>query len=265
MFCLEGRKETGTRMNEQELLKNKILDADKTAYERNILKVCGFLSLDEQSVYHGLQKEFLTKEHFLSGGHEEAERVMAFFLPDYLDRESAVREKISAVSVVPANRRFAEELTHRDYLGALMNLGIERECIGDILADNERCVILVQSGIAGFVADSLTRIRHTNVECAVEEGGIPDIRPRFEELKVNIASERVDAVTAAVFRVSRQKASELVASERIFINGQTVVSAGRTLKEGDRVSVRGAGKYIYDGISGSSRKGRLFADIRRFV
>ena len=76
-------------MNEQELLKNKILDADKTAYERNILKVCGFLSLDEQSVYHGLQKEFLTKEHFLSGGHEEAERVMAFFLPDYLDRESA--------------------------------------------------------------------------------------------------------------------------------------------------------------------------------
>jgi RNA-binding protein YlmH len=75
----------------------------------------------------------------------------------------------------------------------------------------------------------------------------------------------VDAVTAAVFRISRQKASDLVTAERIFINGQTVLSAGKGLKAGDRVSVRGSGKYIYDGISGSSRKGRLFADIRMFV
>ena len=252
-------------MNEQELLKNRILEADRTAYERNILKVCGFLALEEQDLYHRTEREFLSAEHFLDGGHPEAERVLAFFLPDYLDRESAVREKIAAVSVSPLNRHFAEGLTHRDYLGALMSLGIERECIGDILAGPDQCMIYVLSGIAEFVAENLTRVRHTSVECRILEAGESAPEQQFRELKVNIASERVDAVTAAVFRISRQKASDLVTAERIFINGQTVLSAGKGLKAGDRVSVRGSGKYIYDGISGSSRKGRLFADIRMFA
>ena len=81
----------------------------------------------------------------------------------------------------------------------------------------------------------------------------------------NIASERIDAVAAAVFRASRQKAAAAVSSERILINGVLTLSPSRQLKPGDRVSVRGAGKFIYDGISGSSRKGRLFADIRKYV
>ena len=87
----------------------------------------------------------------------------------------------------------------------------------------------------------------------------------YEELSVNIASERVDAVIAAVYRAARQKAADAVNAERVYINGQTVSSAGKTLKAGDRVSVRGAGKFIYDGISGTSKKGRLFADIRKYI
>lgn len=281
-------------MENTELIKRRLLDADRAAYGRNILKVCGFLSLEEQSIYHSLEREFMSTQHFLSGGTEDADRAAALFLPDYMDRAAAENEAICAVVIEPANRRFADELTHRDYLGALMNLGIERECIGDIMVKHARsetagradeaagqkskitgdtgasAVIFVLREMAEYVCRELTRVKHTVVECRQLEldeyraSGAAFIQ-EYEELKVNIASERIDAVTAAVYRVSRQKAADVIAAERVFINGRVVSSAGKTLKEGDRVSVRGTGKYIFDGINGTSRKGRLYADIRKYL
>ncbi|MDO4960555.1 MAG: YlmH/Sll1252 family protein [Eubacteriales bacterium] len=268
-------------MDDREILKRRILDADRTAYERNILKVCGFLALDEQNIYHSAARGFMSPMHFLSGGHGEAERAAAFFLPDYMDREEAEAERICAVKVTPVNARFSDELTHRDYLGALMNLGIERECIGDILIDRgsasdsagspdaghvpAAAYVFVLREMSELIARELTKVRHTNVSCEIVETADISVQPEFEELEVNIASERADAVIAAVYRVSRGKATDVIAAERVFINGVTVTSAGKLLKAGDRVSVRGSGKFIYDGISGSSKKGRLFADIRKFV
>ena len=282
-------------MENTELIRRRLIDADKAAYGRNILKVCGFLSLEEQSIYHSLEHEFMSTQHFLSGGTEDADRAAALFLPDYMDSDTAENETLCALIVKPANKRFADELTHRDYLGALMNLGIERECIGDIMvkpasrafanetderdregkstflnAADASAVIFVLRDMAEYVCRELTKVKHTTVECSLQE--LSEYRvsgaaftQEYEELHVNIASERVDAVTAAVYRISRQKAADVIAAERVFINGRAVSSAGKTLKNGDRVSVRGTGKYIFDGINGTSRKGRLYADIRKFV
>lgn len=252
-------------MDDRELLKKRITEADKTAYERSILKVCGFLSAEEQGEYYRLERGFVSEQHFLNGGHPEAERQMAFFVPEYMDKDEAVAEKISILKITPVNARFSEELNHRDYLGALMNLGIERECTGDIIADRDRCFVFVYKELEEMICRELTRIRHTTVNCVPADEAPETILPTFEKLCINIASERIDAVAAAVFRASRQKAAAAVSSERILINGVLTLSPSRQLKPGDRVSVRGAGKFIYDGISGSSRKGRLFADIRKYV
>lgn len=285
-------------MENTELIKRRLLDADRAAYGRNILKICGFLSLEEQSVYHGLEREFMSTRHMLADGTEEADRAAALFMPDYMDEDTAVNEAICAVLARPVNQRFADELTHRDYLGALMNLGIERECIGDIMvvrhahdasdagsgrskqtgggAKNSAvggassAVIFALSEMGEYICRELTRVRHTSVECSLlrmDEYRSSDtgFTQEYEELSVNIASERVDAVTAAVYKVSRQKAADVIAAERVFINGRVVNSAGKPLKAGDRVSVRGTGKYIFDGINGTSRKGRLFADVRKYV
>lgn len=261
-------------MDNTEIIKNKLRDADKAACGRNILKVCGFLGIQEQSIYHELEREFVTAEHFLSGGIEAADRSAAFFLPDYMDSETALRETICAVIAKPVNARFSDELTHRDYLGALMNLGIERECIGDIIVTgqgNAETIIIVMRGMADFIAGELRRVKHTSVECSImelkelENADFFNTEKSFEEMAVNVASERADAVVAAVYRISRQKAAELVAAERVFVNGRLLSSAGKDLKDGDTVSVRGSGKFIYCGVSGTSRKGRLYADIKRYA
>ena len=155
----------------------------------------------------------------------------------------------------------------------MMNLGIERECIGDIrILKGERmgAVIYARADMAEYIARNLTKVKHTDMDAGciclkeLKGSGVVGIQ-EFEAVSVNIASERVDAVIAALYRVARQKAADVINAERVFINGQAVSSAGKTLKEGDRVSVRGTGKFIYDGISGTSKKGRLFADIRKYV
>ena len=260
-------------MNEKELISKKLLEADRAAYGRNILKTVGFLSLEEQGIYHSLVREFMSEAHFLSGGEEDNDRALAFFMPSHIDREQALNDSIRAIICEPLNHRFADELTHRDYLGAMMNLGIERECIGDIRilkGTHEGALIYARTDMAEYIAQNLTKVRHTTVTCKcmslseLKAGNIAGTQ-EFEELAVNVASERVDAVIAAVYHVARQKAADVIDAERVFINGQITNSAGKTLKEGDRVSVRGTGKFIYDGISGTSRKGRLFADIRKYI
>lgn len=290
-------------MENSELIRKKLSDADNIAYDRNILKTVGFLSLEEQSIYHALEREYKTAEHFLFGGGEESDRCIAFFLPDYMDRETAEAESIAVIIAAAVNARYADELTHRDFLGALMNLGIERELVGDIRVfkpgkeqaakaagtdtdpHNKSCrfftdktgrkceptaVIYVRADMAEYISRELTKVRHTDINCTVlslnefKETGIGGMQ-EFEFLHVNVASERVDAVIAALYRVSRQKAADVINAERVYINGRIAQAAGKLLKEGDRVSVRGTGKFIYDGVNGTSKKGRLYADIRRFV
>jgi len=256
----------GLAVDDKELIRTRLTELDRMAYERGILKCSGFLSYAEQSEYHLLERSgaFHTAVHFLDGGYEGAERAAAFFLPDYMEPTDAVEAEITAVRAAAVNERFADELTHRDYLGALMNLGIERDCIGDILTGDSDCTFFCSADMADYITENLLRVKHTSVRCEKAGREELNIRQELEELQVNVASERIDAVIAALYRISRQKAAQLIDAEHVFINGIVVTSAGKQMKEGDRISVRGHGKFIYDGIGGSSRKGRLYVALRRY-
>lgn len=252
-------------MDDRELIKAMLTDADKRAFERNIPVSTAFLSMDEQNIYFGLSQMFKSWLHFLDGGHEDPDRAAAFFLPDYADRGFETAEAIKGVRVTPLNERFAEELSHRDYLGALMNLGIERDTIGDILTGEKECYIFALSSIAEVIVNELSRVRHTSVACEIADRESVNIKPKFEELSVNVASERADAVIAAVYKISRQRAAQLIDADHVVISGRQSVNSAKNLKEGDRVSVRGFGKFIYGGVNGNSRRGRLYVDIHKFA
>lgn len=96
---------------------------------------------------------------------------MAAFIPDALylcyGKKELSPEEIGypfrAVRVAPLNRRFSEELTHRDYLGAILNLGIERAKIGDILPMDGDALVFVHDDMTGFIQEQLVRVRHTSV------------------------------------------------------------------------------------------------------
>lgn len=264
--------------NDNSMLIGHIKDLASRAYQNDYTTHTNFLGLSElaavldeinksggsaaNQVYNGVK-------FTLYGGYEDSERNVLCFLPSYLDAESLKLQEdeggsiVSCLKVVPVNAKFADKLTHRDFLGSLMNLGIERDIIGDILVseDGHVAYLFILKDMEELICKELIRIKHTCVKCIPVSNKECDIRPSFEEISGSVASERLDAVLALVYRISRSQAQELVSRQLVFIDGRCAFSAGYDLKEGSRVSVRGHGKFKYLGQTGSTRKGRLMIKV----
>lgn len=269
-------------MAENTQLTKRVKELSRKAYQDNYVTHTQFLSASEQADFleaagknavdpadsSQSSGRFQGVPWILYGGWEEAERRVLCFLPDYLDAESfrlqedAEPEVLCCLEVRPVNRKFADALTHRDYLGALMNLGLERDRIGDILTDGEVAYLFVMRENAELIEDELIRIRHTSVRCRRLPASSCTIRPVFEEKEGSVASERLDAILAMVYHLSRGGAQELIENEAVFVDGRTAFSGGYDLKPGSRVSVRGHGKFQYLGAGATTRKGRIYARVK---
>lgn len=264
----------------KEFLAGRIKDLATRAYTNSFVTHTDFLSASEIAMFYQILasegvpsnvRQYCGAQYVVYGGFPDAERAMICFLPDYLDEETFMKAEesepsvMSCVRITPVNNKFADDLNHRDYLGSLMNLGIERDQIGDILGGENEAYVFATTEIAEMICSELIRIRHTSVRCQKVNGADCDIRPRFEEIGGSVASERTDAILAFVYHLSRAEAQRLIESEAVFIDGKTCYSGGYDLKVGARVSVRGYGKFIYDGPSGTTRKGRLFVQVRKYI
>ncbi|MGI6079830.1 MAG: YlmH/Sll1252 family protein [Candidatus Avilachnospira sp.] len=252
-------------MDERELLEGRLRELSRISYERDIPRHTDFLSLSEQSVFYDMDRRDIASNSVLEGGYEEAERRIVFFLPEYADAASEAEDAISLIKVEPLNLKFSDVLTHRDFLGALMNLGIDRSKTGDIITAKDKTYIFCLREVEELICSELLRVKHTSVRAEAVALSECDIRPELKDMSVNVASERADAVIAAVFKLSRNVSQTLIASESVFSDGRVLRQPSASLKEGARVSVRGHGKFIFGGISGNTKKGRLYVDIRRYV
>lgn len=264
-------------MKADDLLTARFRELAERSWHRDILQHTDFLGVSEQAAFHELAGSLAGARYILYGGHPEADRQMLIFLPSYLElpREGSPEAEgilsgmfsdlVACIRISPLNEKFSDALTHRDYLGALMNLGIQRDKTGDILTEGSRAWLYCSRDIAELVCRELTRVKHTSVSCEEVPPGEAEVRPKFQELSVNVASERLDAVLAAVYKLSRGAAAELIAGEKVFVDGRTAGKTGGTLREGARISVRGYGKFIYDGREKETRKGRLYIRVRVFL
>lgn len=272
-------------MEREDFLLAHLRDLSRRAYQNAYLTHSNFLSEAELArASDMLSREGMSGQgnapFFSYGGWEEAERRVLVFLPEYLTQEEflyAERQESTVVAllhVFPRNHRFAEPLGHRDYLGSLMQLGLEREQIGDILVGNRReeepdskdeAYLYVMADRAELIAAELRRVRHSTVVC--ERVPLTDCRlgKRFRELSGSVASERLDAVLAMAYHLSRGRAQELIGAELVRIDGRTADSAGTLLREGQRVSARGLGKFLYLGTGSRTKKGRVYASVRLYV
>ena len=194
------------------------------------------------------------------------------FAPSPLVRHSFSRSSmlryysfpISVLKISPLTPKFAQELEHSDYLGAIMNLGIERSLIGDILIKEKDAYVYCMNHIAEFITDNLTTVKHNHVRATVCDE-IPDIiRPVLTEFEVIAASARIDAVVASITKLSRSSALEFFSAKKVFLNGINIENNSAQLKPGDILVIRGFGKFIFDGCGNETRKGRVYVHMRRY-
>ncbi len=243
--------------------KKRLVELSRLAYTRNIVTFSDFLNLNEQNILHTIPRGELPTGYETCGGYDFSERQMAAFLPDalYYDYEYP----FCVLDITAVSPKFAGKLTHRDYLGALMNLGVDRSRFGDILVGEDHTLLFAEKEIAPYTAENLTQVGRTRVQAVVKE--VKDIRyePRMQEIKGNVPSLRLDAVISTAFPMSRSKITPYIEGGKVFVNGRLVTSNGYQLKEGDLISVRGLGKLRYAGLLGETRKGRYFIRIQKFI
>jgi len=243
--------------SEKELrqLKKRFLELGEKSYQQNMYIFTGFLGLSEQEVFLQTAQAMEHVPFTMWGGHDECERQMVRFGSE---EEFGYEEKfpICCIGIRPILEKFADNLSHRDFLGALMNLGIDRSTLGDIYIKGKSGYLFCTETIAGFIVENLDKVKHTNVTCEMLET-LPDLAfgEAVEEEHLT-ASERIDGVIAKLYHISRNQSIELFRMKRIYVNGRLNENNSYHLKPGDAVSVRGYGKFTYDGISQETRKGK---------
>lgn len=225
------------------------------AYEKSFNTFSEFLNLEEQSI---LANTYLPCVKF--GGYENAERVVAGFGENI----TVIDFPISLLEISPVMQKFADRLSHRDFLGALMNLGIKRELLGDIIVKDNIGYLFCLEHIKDYIIGSVDRIKHTTVTVK-EIKGLPNnavsVPVRYE---IIVSSLRADAVISAVYNLSRNDSAKLFAQEKVFVNSRQVSSPSYQLKNGDIVSVRGFGRFIFDSVLRRTKKDRLVISIQKY-
>ena len=239
-----------------------LLDLCRKSEKTGAWQYSGFLSPAEQDDLLR-DREAAGFSFRLAGGYANAERKI---LAAGNEAEMGPPDlPITVIAVAPKSAKFAEELTHRDYLGAILGLGIERSLIGDILVRDRRAWFFCLSSAAEMLVSSLVQVRRTAVTAETAAADVPELQPRYEPLGVNVASERLDAVIAAFAGLSRGQADRLFAAEKVFVNGRMITDRSFRLREGDVFSARGFGKAVYDGIEYETRKSRYRVRLRKLV
>lgn len=250
-------------MTKEEVFLKRVLDLANMAYRKNIPTNTDFLTLYEQDLFLSSKQNVPPVDYKLNGGTAFSERKMICFLPDKELYSTFL--PIDIIEIFPVQIKFSDELSHRDYLGALMNLGIERSVLGDILIrEDKRAYLFCKQNMTEYIIQNLSFVKHTNMTCRRFCGEIEELKPRMEQVKGSVASVRLDSILSVAFQGSRSSLSGLIESKKVFVNSRLVESNSYQLKPGDVVSVRGYGKFIYQDITGTSRKGRNYVSLLKY-
>ena len=239
---------------EERLLLSRVWDKCEQCRTRNIPTATGFLSPAEQAAAQGFLVLLGARESGIFwGGYDGAERKRLLFLPEWMAEPDGTE-----IAAVRAACRSGGDLTHRDFLGSLMGMGIVREKIGDVLVGPDSADVLVLDTVAEFLAQSWESAGRVKLRVAEIDPGcvhIPEIRR--EERRDTVSSLRLDAVCSTGFRMARGKAAALIESGRVQLNWRACTKPDRTVSEGDTVSARGFGKFELTEVGALTKKGRI--------
>lgn len=237
-------------------LQNRFRELADKSYTRNIYTFSGFLSLAEQDVFLQLERELGDVKWQLYGGALDCERKMLRFgCMEDLGYEEEY--PIICIHICPLLKKFADDFSHRDFLGALMNLGIERSTLGDIFIRDKEAYLFCQESMADFICEKLDKVKHTNVRCERMKAGMELVMSSPEPVEITVSSERADSVIAKLYHLSREKSQQLFAEKKIYVDGRMTENLSRSLNLGELVTVRGFGRFRYRGIKYETKKGKL--------
>ncbi len=253
---------------DDKLIIAKIMDKIKICKIRNKIMNTEFLTVYHREIIQKELNKMKFKNYMFFGGYEEAEGQILIIYPEKFANEiieNNLRHIIKAVKI-ELPKELEGKYNHRDYLGIVMQAGLKRDRIGDIIVYKDKAYIFVLKENAEYIEETLkqfSRFNKANIEIInYEEVEIKE--PEFEEIRITVSSYRLDNIVSEVSRISRSKADELLKNEKVFLNSKLEVRATISVKENDTLAIRGFGKFIVCELLGSNKKGKNVIIIKKY-
>lgn len=243
--------------DKDELFYSKLDDAANLCYTRQKPYFFPFLSERRQALAEKYLKSIFFDNYYFSGGCENCERKMLAMCYDDIKPEFPI-------SALEFRYRNCDRLTHRDFLGALMSLGIERETVGDILVEDGRTIVFVKSELEDYIVSQILKIGNVGVRIfKADLSNLPKGRGT-EELSLIVSSLRLDNIIAAVTGFSREKTKSYILAGNVSLNYIQTMNISQPTVAGDVLIIRGKGKYILNAVMGATKKGRIRISLIHF-
>lgn len=236
----------------------KIYEKYKLAYEKNITVFSnGFYPPNIWSYFEkNINSNILLVES--NGFVPESERRMISFNNDY-----GIQFPVDIIKIV--NKSSFSSLKHKDFLGGILSLGIERNKIGDIVVKGKTAYLPVVNEISSYILNNLLYIGKSPINATILENLEEIPKTSFEEIVINVSSLRVDSIVAKLCNISRAKAIETLGSGKILIDYVKSKDKSQEIVKGSRLTIRGNGKYVVGDIVGETRSGKLKVKIKKYI
>ncbi len=235
--------------------RDAVLIAERTCAPHFI----GFLTAEEKAT---LSKTLGGENISFYGGYEEAERCFFAALPEWCEKEN---REIFPIEAITLSFKGEYALSHRDFLGTLMSLGIKRECAGDILIEKGRAVVFLSRDILEFVMLNLTKVGGVGV--TLKKGfdtPLPGLG-LLRDFSDTVSSLRLDCVVSALAGVSRAVACQMIEAGLVLQNGVPAEKITKSVWQNDKITIRGKGKFIVADVNDKSKKGRIILKYKKYV
>ncbi len=239
------------------LLPSRIEDLKQQCGKTSAPKFLGFLTASELAVALNCLKN--CSGYAFCGGYDGAERTVLAFLPDWCEQPQY------PISAFTFTYRACDSLTHRDFLGALMALGIARETVGDILVGEGKAVVFVLSDVAKFVLTQIDKIGNVGVKITQGFSEPLPQNSKKQSFTTTVASTRLDCVVSALCGISRKEASNKISDGFVAVNSVCILKPTANVSADSKVAVRQSGKFEITSCDEYSKKGRIILKYNKYV
>ena len=239
--------------DEKRIEVRKIIDKIQIVLNKHLVQSTDFLDPFEVELAKSVLNRFEDISYSIQGGYNEAERNIIIIYPSYIFIED--------IEIPLSSLRISGDLNsveHKDYLGSILSLGINRNKIGDILVYPQDGIVIVKEEISSFILYNMEKIKNKNIESSITS--IEDIKPpkvEYKEIKKFLVSLRIDSIISSTFNLSRKESMNIINAGKVKLNFETIDKPSREVEEEDMISVKGFGRFILSEVEGTSKSGRF--------
>lgn len=247
--------------SEDSLLLARVEDAVRLCDKHSYPHFVGFVDERQRAVIAAAFRRVSDAVCLFWGGYEQAERTVFGVFPSFMEPDTALFPLVA----LECTYRETATLSHRDFLGTILAHGIKREKIGDIVCQTGKTVLFADEDIAPFLCEQITKVGGEGVTFTVGLSTPLDVTRTYKEIRMTVASKRLDNVVKALTGLAREKAAGLITGGMVSLCHQPCETVSKPVTEGDIVSVRGYGRFRITSLSDVTKKERIVMVAHKYL